>query len=560
MVEMLKTGYRFGDCALAKPLVVGVAVSLSVALSALPARASEDPSPDDDAMPMSAEEGEVVPPHDDHDSTETDDGGTKARIGDFLWSYSLQGETAVITGVSPAIGEIAIPSNIVVDGVGHDVKVVGTGAFRDCDGLVSVEIPPGVEKIGNYAFMNCPALNKVTIRGEVRVLGFKAFANCESLRKVVFCEDLPKSAAQNCFEGVCPSCTGYVSTDFADQHPDIPGTWNGIDVVLSDSPSAANAASVPEVARKPRPRVFSCEIQGCRFKYTLDAHGNATLMGGDDTACVSPMPTGVVTIPAKVDGHRVVAIGHRAFYGCKDMIGLKIPEGIEAIRGGQSFYGCRKLKEVRLPKSVKTIGSRCFEGCTGLEGIDFANCERAADGFGGALVRCTNLKRIAAAASNRNVVSVDGVLYSRDRKTLMAYPKSRESLSLISGVTRIARSALASCRMKNVRIPEGVQAVGDRAFECSDGVLSSVEFPKSLQALGGMVFNGTHSIARVVFHGDAPQSGMKVFEGCDSAFAVEVERGSKGWGGPDSDELPESWPVGADGAARPLRQKQDSGR
>lgn len=51
-----------------------------------------------------------------------------------------------------------------------------------------------------------------------------------------------------------------------------------------------------------------------------------------------------------------------AFYECKSLIRITVPEGITHL-GENAFYGCGLLKEVHLPKSLKSIGKNAFYGC-----------------------------------------------------------------------------------------------------------------------------------------------------------------------------------------------------
>ena len=68
-------------------------------------------------------------------------------------------KSAVVTVSS---GELAIPDAI--DGV--PVRCIGSGAFSDCKGLVSVTIPSSVTNIGRSAFSYCSGLTDVTMCGE----------------------------------------------------------------------------------------------------------------------------------------------------------------------------------------------------------------------------------------------------------------------------------------------------------------------------------------------------------------------------------------------------------
>ena len=61
-------------------------------------------------------------------------------------------------------------------------NAIPDGAFRNCSGLVSVELPDGLISIGNLAFQNCSKLASVNIPGSVTSLKSATFQGCESLK------------------------------------------------------------------------------------------------------------------------------------------------------------------------------------------------------------------------------------------------------------------------------------------------------------------------------------------------------------------------------------------
>lgn len=289
------------------------------------------------------------------------------------------------------------------------------------------------------------------------------------------------------------------------------------------------------------------------WRYVLDESGNATLTGDGARPCISPKPNGRVEVPAELDGHKVTAIGDKAFVNCDKMTEIALPESLERITEWRAFARCRSLKEIKLPKRLQSIGGWAFKDCSAMRSFDFGNCTNAPNGFGCLFANDRSLSNITASPDNSVLSSVDGVLYSKDRKRLLAYPKDRTSLKLVPGVEVVDVSALIGCSMRNVKIPEGVTEIRDFGLEYNDGYLETVEFPKSLKKIGYVIFKETHSIKKVTFHGDAPEHVSGSLGWNRSDFVIEVERGSKGWNGPGSTDLPERWPLNAGGDSRRIR-------
>ena len=67
-------------------------------------------------------------------------------------------------------------------------------------------------------------------------------------------------------------------------------------------------------------------------------------------------------IPEKLDGHVVTSIGENAFYDCKSLTEISIPDGVTSI-GDYAFAYCESLRKITIPDSVTSIGDYAFEGC-----------------------------------------------------------------------------------------------------------------------------------------------------------------------------------------------------
>ena len=151
---------------------------------------------------------------------------------------------------------------------------------------------------------------------------------------------------------------------------------------------------------------------------------------------------------------------------------ISIPNSVRTI-GEYAFKNCERLKSIRLPKGIKRIERCTFDCCYELksvyvpENVDFI----AEDCFD----NCYNLERIEVAPSNRDLCSVDGVLYSKDKKTLIVF------LGTNGGE-------------KTAVIAEGTEAIGAHAFDtfysCFDFEPSRTVFiPKSLKDVRNIDFS-----------------------------------------------------------------------
>ena len=57
----------------------------------------------------------------------------------------------------------------------------------------------------------------------------------------------------------------------------------------------------------------------------------------------------------------ITVIGNKAFYGCEDLINIRLTEKITII-GHSAFEDCSVLEEIHLPKNITSLGRAVFEG------------------------------------------------------------------------------------------------------------------------------------------------------------------------------------------------------
>ena len=84
----------------------------------------------------------------------------------------------------------------------------------------------------------------------------------------------------------------------------------------------------------------------------------------------------------------VKVIGDRAFYACKSLISINIPNSVTYI-GNHAFRGCKTLTSINIPNSVTNIGEGAFSGCKSLTCIYIPDSVTTIDS--GAFGNCNNI-------------------------------------------------------------------------------------------------------------------------------------------------------------------------
>ena len=91
---------------------------------------------------------------------------------------------------------------------------------------------------------------------------------------------------------------------------------------------------------------------------------------------------------------------------------------------------------------------------------------------------CYFMKEIEVGENNSAFVSVDGVMFSKDMKKLVKYPKSKEG--------------------SEYKVPEKVEEISERAFYMNS-LVGKVTFPRSLRNIGDYAFCSCTALKEVVF-------------------------------------------------------------
>ncbi|MBR4661548.1 MAG: leucine-rich repeat protein [Clostridia bacterium] len=158
-------------------------------------------------------------------------------------------------------------------------------------------------------------------------------------------------------------------------------------------------------------------------------------------------------------------IGDSAFYDCKSLRSIDIPDAVEKI-GGRTFARCTSLRSVGFPAGLYEIGKYAFYGCSALESLEFPS----------------GLRYIGSGAF-WGASSVTG------------------TLEIPYGVTEIMYNAFRECaKIERVVLPNSVLSIGERAF-VDDRSLTEVVLPDSLTSIGNNAFTNCPLVSLDVPYG-----------------------------------------------------------
>jgi len=214
--------------------------------------------------------------------------------------------------------------------------------------------------------------------------------------------------------------------------------------------------------------------------------------------------------------------GNTAPWVYKNITDVQIDAGVTSI-GNFAFFCCHALKSVQIADSVTKIGADAFHCCCSLTEITLpANLQEM---YGAPFLACRELKSIQIAQSNTFFKTVDGVLFTKDGKSLVVYPagNTRTDYTVPAGVETIGANAFAgSYNLKTVTFPNSVAFVGENAFyNCYN--LQQVDLGTNLRQIGPWAFNCCEALKEITIPATVTEIGYLAFGFCSSMSKINFQ-------------------------------------
>ena len=220
----------------------------------------------------------------------------------------------------------------------------------------------------------------------------------------------------------------------------------------------------------------------------------------------------------------VTSIGKQAFLGCVGLTSISLPIGVTSI-GYSAFYMCSGLTNINLPSGVTSIGEWAFRECSGLTSIELPSGVTSIGEY--AFSGCSGLTSINVSVDNIEYTSIDGVLYSKDKTRIVAYPsgKSATSYEILESVTSIGEEAFEGCSgLTSIRLPSGLTSIGAVAFYKCSG-LTSIRLPSGLTSIGEYAFYKCSGLTSIRLPSGLTSIGEYAFGGCSGLTSIELPSG-----------------------------------
>lgn len=134
-----------------------------------------------------------------------------------------------------------------------------------------------------------------------------------------------------------------------------------------------------------------------------------------------------------------------------------VPDGVKTIDTGAFFI--RPLKYLSLPNSVTKLNHYALYSCKNLEIINIGTGLEKIDDL--TVVELPSLKQYNIDKNNPYFTSIDGAIYTADRKALISVPGGLEEFSIAEGTDSIAYMAFnyMNSKIRKITLPKSIRAV-----------------------------------------------------------------------------------------------------
>ena len=249
-----------------------------------------------------------------------------------------------------------------------------------------------------------------------------------------------------------------------------------VETVGEDAESASDEAAVQseeeavdESETQERPASGTAVRYNDQITYVVNEDGETCMVGCTDTSI-----SGTVEIPSELDGFTVTAIAPGGFANCQNLTNIILPETLTTI--GVSAFMYSSVMEMNIPASVTNID------------FDSVLMQQNGPTFGGPILQNFNVDE-----DNPVYCSVDGVLFNKEKTSLLAYPAARvDNYNVPDGTIEIGPMAFAFSgavygpeygKFEILSLPKTLEEIGAGAFSLS--ALSTLNIPASVKKISG---------------------------------------------------------------------------
>lgn len=353
---------------------------------------------------------------------------------------------------------------------------------------------------------------------------------------------------------------------------------DNFEVQVTGGSTAASSVTIPDIVSFEEKDYRVTSIYGMSFSgYTeLDE----VYIGNNVTTIGENAFSNCSSLDKVVTGNGLKEIRESAFFQCGSLDEIILGQSVESI-GDYAFCLCYNLEEIIIPDAVAHIGKLAFHDCNSLPSIDVSSGNRNYASVDGVLYNydkttlikypqgkndktfsvpdgvkrieeralnnvpyleeayipasveeignlaftvSTRLNAINVASDNLHFTSDNGILFSKDKSTLICYPGNKKDITAYTvpeETEQIEGWAFYGCRsLTDIKLPEKIKSIADRTFMyCME--LKNINIPREVTSIGSEAFKSCMSLEQIKLPSKVASIGNEAFRMCSKISTIE---------------------------------------
>jgi hypothetical protein len=406
-------------------------------------------------------------------------------------------------------------SNISTVILPDNLQSIGAYAFAYCDSLI-IDLPDGLLEIGNNAFTGCLSFIEVIIPESVASIGRGAFADCDNMTKIT----LP-------FVGGSLTANQYLGYIFGAYNVEQSNSYvpEALKEIIVSEPctkiSSQAFAYLENITKISLPASLSLiedrAIYGCmnletieiaedNLHYTVD--GN--ILFSKDLSVLLYVLSGAALQDYIISG-TVTEIRGYAFYDCRDLRTIYIPNSVQTIRA-MAFYN--NDNNTTIVCQANTPPVTWYSGWDYSIATIYWGFEAVGYHQDFSYLLVDNAITIINSSRASEVISIPDTIdgYPVTKIGIRAFYYSQAlNIRLPESLLEIGNYAFFNSQIATISLPSGLLTIGDYAFyQCLN--LEELTIPASVIHIGNSAFRNSTNLMLNISH-QIPEIALYAFDG-----------------------------------------------
>lgn len=226
----------------------------------------------------------------------------------------------------------------------------------------------------------------------------------------------------------------------------------------------------------------------------------------------------------------VTRLGYRPFFFSTNLETVMVDSGNKNFKSmnsvlytaGESlvFFPCGQKTSFSIPETTTSLAEGAFFGCSYLNTITIPS--KITNIRGNMVDACSALRYVGVSSSNSALQSVDGVVYSKDMKSIALFPCNKTArYDIIEKTQTVGFQTFSVCNnMETITIPSSVKQIESRAFVASG--MKSITIRQEVTSLGTYLFSFSSNLETVVIDARITEVANGLFYECPVLKSVSL--------------------------------------